>query len=157
MSDEIQYRLLKLLEEHPLASQRQLAEALGFSLGKVNYCMKALIDKGWIKATNFKNSNNKLAYIYLLTRGGVNAKTLITARFLKQKIKGIRSHEAGDRSASDRSRSHARGSKQRTEMRSRLCLSNCFPELSCSLALRGCRVCRAQSVVVGQTLEEILR
>lgn len=86
MSDEIHYRLLNLLEEHPQASQRQLAEALGISLGKTNYCVRALLEKGWIKANNFKNSQNKLAYAYLLTPSGIDAKARITARFLKRKI-----------------------------------------------------------------------
>jgi MarR family transcriptional regulator, temperature-dependent positive regulator of motility len=86
LSDDIHYRLLKLLEERPDASQRQLSAALGISLGKINYCVKALLDQGWIKATNFKNSKNKLAYVYLLTPSGVDAKARITARFLKRKI-----------------------------------------------------------------------
>ena len=74
MSDEIHYRLLKLLEQRPDASQRQLAAALGISLGKTNYCIKAVIERGWVKANNFKNSNNKLAYAYLPTPGGIEAK-----------------------------------------------------------------------------------
>ena len=86
MNDDVHYRLLKILEERPDASQRQLSEALGVSLGKINYCVKALIERGWIKATHFKNSNNKLAYAYLITPGGVDAKARITARFLKRKI-----------------------------------------------------------------------
>ena len=86
MSDDVHYRLLKLLEERPDASQRQLSEALGISLGKANYCVKALLDQGWVKATNFKNSKNKLAYAYLLTPSGIDAKTRITARFLKRKL-----------------------------------------------------------------------
>ena len=86
VSDDVHYRLLKILEERPDASQRQLSEALGVSLGKINYCVKALLDQGWIKATNFKNSKNKLAYAYLLTPSGIDAKARITARFLKHKI-----------------------------------------------------------------------
>jgi EPS-associated MarR family transcriptional regulator len=86
LNDDVQYRLLKLLTERPEASQRQISEALGISLGKVNYCVKALIDQGWIKANNFKNSRNKLAYAYLLTPSGIEAKARITARFLKRKI-----------------------------------------------------------------------
>lgn len=86
MTDDVHYRLLKLLGERPEASQRQLAAALGISLGTINYCVKALLEQGWIKATRFKNSNNKLAYAYLLTPSGIDAKARITARFLKQKI-----------------------------------------------------------------------
>ncbi len=86
MNDDIQYRLLKLLAERPDASQRELSQALGVSLGKINYCVKALLGQGWIKAINFKNSRNKLAYSYLLTPSGIEAKARITARFLKRKI-----------------------------------------------------------------------
>ena len=86
MNEDIHYRLLKLLAEHPQASQRQLSQALGVSLGKINYCVKALLDQGWIKATNFRNSNNKLAYAYLLTPSGIDAKARITASFLKRKL-----------------------------------------------------------------------
>lgn len=86
MNDDIDYRLLKLLAEQPRASQRDLAQALGVSLGKINYCIKALLDQGWIKVNNFRNSNNKLAYAYLLTPSGIDAKARITARFLKRKL-----------------------------------------------------------------------
>lgn len=86
LNDDVHYRLLKLIAERPQASQRQLSEALGISLGKINYCVKALLDQGWIKATNFKNNKNKLAYAYLLTPSGIDAKARITARFLKSKI-----------------------------------------------------------------------
>ncbi len=86
MSDDIHYRLLKILAAQPAASQRQLAAALGISLGKINYCVRSLLDRGWIKATNFKNSNNKLAYAYLLTSGGLEAKASIGLRFLLRKM-----------------------------------------------------------------------
>jgi EPS-associated MarR family transcriptional regulator len=86
LTEDIRYRLLRLLSEHPDASQRQIAEALGVSLGKVNYCVRALLDKGWVKATNFKNSKNKLAYAYLLTPSGIEAKAHITASFLQRKL-----------------------------------------------------------------------
>ncbi len=86
MNDDVHYRLLKVLEERPDASQRELAQTLGISLGRINYCVKALLDQGWIKVTNFKNSKNKLAYAYLLTPSGIDAKTRITTRFLKRKI-----------------------------------------------------------------------
>jgi EPS-associated MarR family transcriptional regulator len=86
VSDEIHYQLLKALEEQPDATQRQLAEKLGMSLGKINYCVRALLEKGWVKAKNFKNSKNKLAYRYLLTPSGIDARARITALFLKRKI-----------------------------------------------------------------------
>jgi EPS-associated MarR family transcriptional regulator len=86
LNDDVHYRLLKLLAERPEISQRGLAQALGVSLGKINYCVKALLDQGWVKASNFKNSKNKLAYAYLLTPSGIDAKARITASFLKRKL-----------------------------------------------------------------------
>lgn len=86
LTDEYRYKILKLVEENPEISQRELAEALGISLGKVNYCIKALIKVGVLKVSNFKNSKNKLAYMYLLTPTGIEEKTKITIRFLKNKM-----------------------------------------------------------------------
>ncbi len=86
MTDEINYSIFKLLEDNPSISQRELASKLGVSLGKANYCLKALLDKGWVKAANFKNSQNKIAYSYLLTPKGIEGKTRIMARFLKRKV-----------------------------------------------------------------------
>jgi EPS-associated MarR family transcriptional regulator len=80
------YQILKSLEADPKISQRQLAENLGISLGKVNYCVKALLEKGLIKATNFKNSNNKIAYAYLLTPKGIKQKTELAHHFLERKV-----------------------------------------------------------------------
>ena len=85
LSDELHYKLLKQIEANPELSQRELAKELGISLGRVNFCLKALIDKGLIKARNFKNSNNKWAYAYLLTPQGISEKARITARFWKRK------------------------------------------------------------------------
>jgi len=84
--EEAHYRLLRLLDESPRLTQRELARELGVSLGKVNYCVNALIEKGWIKARNFRNSNNKLAYAYLLTPRGVEQKAAITVHFLRRKM-----------------------------------------------------------------------
>jgi len=83
---EIHLKVLRAIEENPEITQRKLAQDLGVSLGKVNYCLKALIQKGWVKANNFKNSNNKAAYAYLLTPKGIERKTHITARYLRRKI-----------------------------------------------------------------------
>jgi EPS-associated MarR family transcriptional regulator len=79
-------KVLRQIEANPSITQRELAQQLGVSLGKVNYCLKALIDRGWVKANNFKNSNNKAAYAYLLTPSGLEEKARITVRFLKQRI-----------------------------------------------------------------------
>src|SRR5674476_1520315 len=86
LDETTNYKLLKLLEAQPQLSQRQLAQELGVSLGKVNFCLKALIEKGLLKATNFLNNKNKLAYMYLLTPSGIEEKASITLRFLKYKI-----------------------------------------------------------------------
>lgn len=86
LTDEYRYKILKLVEAKPEISQRELAKNLGVSLGKTNFCLKALIDIGLIKASNFRNSQNKLAYMYLLTPTGIDAKSAITLRFLKSKM-----------------------------------------------------------------------
>ena len=86
MPNETHYQVLKLIEAQPEISQRDLAKELGISLGKTNYCLKALIDKGWVKANNFKNSNNKLAYFYVLTPTGLEQKAIITRNFLQRKM-----------------------------------------------------------------------
>jgi len=86
VSDELHYRLLVFLQERPEASQREIAQHIGVSLGKTNYCLHALIDKGWVKAGNFYRNRNKLAYAYLLTPQGVDAKLRITRRFLQRKL-----------------------------------------------------------------------
>ena len=85
INQEIHLRLLRYLESHPQVSQRELAEHLGVSLGKANYCLKALIETGQVKARNFKNSTNKRAYLYLLTPKGIEAKAQISVRFLQRK------------------------------------------------------------------------
>ena len=84
--EDTHFRLLRLLEARPELSQRDLAREMGTSLGKVNYCMKALIDKGLVKVRNFKNSRKKLGYIYLLTPRGIDNKAAITTQFLRRKM-----------------------------------------------------------------------
>lgn len=86
LTDEYRYKILKLVENQPEISQRELAKSLNISLGKANFCLKALIDKGFLKASNFRNSQNKLAYMYLLTPSGIEEKSSITVRFLKTKM-----------------------------------------------------------------------
>ncbi|MGR9074181.1 MAG: MarR family EPS-associated transcriptional regulator [Gammaproteobacteria bacterium] len=83
---EIHLKVMRLLENDPEITQRQLAKALGISLGKVNYCLKALMEKGLVKADNFKKSGNKTAYLYLLTPKGIEEKSKFTLRFLKRKM-----------------------------------------------------------------------
>ncbi len=86
LTDEYRYKILKILATNPEINQRDLAKKLDISLGRVNFCLKALIQKGLLKASNFRNNQNKMAYMYLLTPQGLEEKTVITARFLKLKL-----------------------------------------------------------------------
>ena len=87
MTEEMHYKMMRLLGANPEMSQRDAARKLGISLGKVNYCVQALIRKGWVKASHFKNSNNKAAYVYLLTPHGLEEKAKLTVRFLQIKLR----------------------------------------------------------------------
>ena len=84
--DELRLRVLRALEANPEVSQRQLAAELGVSLGGVNYALKALVGRGFVKADNFRKSGNKVAYLYVLTPKGVAEKTSLAAAFLGRKI-----------------------------------------------------------------------
>lgn len=84
--DSTHYGLLKTLEGNPSLSQRDLARHLGVSLGKVNFCLNALVAKGCLKVNNFRNSNNKLAYAYVLTPRGIEMRARMTVQFLKYKV-----------------------------------------------------------------------
>jgi EPS-associated MarR family transcriptional regulator len=85
VDQELEYRALKILEQQPDLTQRQLAEELGVSLGKAHYLVKSLIDVGWVKLDNFQRSDNKWGYAYLLTPMGIVEKAGITTRFLLRK------------------------------------------------------------------------
>ena len=82
---ETEYIILKILKDNPKMTQRQMAKELGLSLGKTNYVVRALVDKGWVKLSNFKRSDNKLGYIYLLTPEGIAEKSILAQNFLKRK------------------------------------------------------------------------
>ncbi len=86
LHEETHLKVLRLLQGTPRMNQREVSEALGVSLGKVNFCLKALVDKGLIKVQSFRKSQNKLAYAYLLTPSGIAEKSALTARFLKHKM-----------------------------------------------------------------------
>ena len=83
---EAHFRVLRLLEANPQMKQRELAAAAGVSLGKANYCINALLEKGLIKVQNFKSNKCKLGYAYLLTPAGIAEKAVLTQRFLKRKM-----------------------------------------------------------------------
>lgn len=85
-TQEIRYRLLKYVAEHPQATQRELASQLGISLGKTNYCLRALIERGLVKVRNFRNSRSKTAYAYILTPRGLEEKINVTYDFLRRKV-----------------------------------------------------------------------
>ena len=86
LDENTHYTLLKILDENPGLSQRDLAKKLGISLGKVNYCLNALVEKGSVKINNFRNNDKKKAYAYLLTPSGIEQKARMTVDFLKYKI-----------------------------------------------------------------------
>ena len=80
-----EYKILKIFQDNPNATQREVAKELNLSLGNTNYIIRALVDKGWIKLSNFKRSDNKLGYIYLLTKQGIAEKSILTQIFLRKK------------------------------------------------------------------------
>jgi EPS-associated MarR family transcriptional regulator len=108
LTEEVSYKLLKLLEPNPRLSQRQVAQQLGCSLGKANYCLKSLVERGWIKAANFKNSDNKTAYMYLLTPRGIKEKTRITVRFLQTRVREYEALRSEIKQIRDEARRQAR-------------------------------------------------
>ena len=86
-AEDVRFRVLRLLEENPTASQREIAKALGISLGGVNYCLNALVEKGFVKMRNFQEAEDKRKYMYLLTPKGVAEKAALTGRFLARKMR----------------------------------------------------------------------
>ncbi len=86
IDQDTEFRLLRHLEKAPASSQRELASTVGISLGAVNFCLKALVEKGHIKARNFRASDNKLRYAYVLTPNGIATKAALTGNFLKRKL-----------------------------------------------------------------------
>lgn len=114
--EDLHFRVLKLLQDKPDLSQRELARLLGVSNGKLHYCMRALIDKGLVKLGNFANSTHHLGYVYLLTPAGLARKANMTNRFLKRKmeeyevlhaeIAALRAEIEGQRTRPTKSRTH---------------------------------------------------
>ena len=84
--EDLHFRVLKLLQDNPDLSQRDLAERLGVSNGKLNYCLRALIDKGLVKLSNLTQSKHLFGYAYLLTPAGIAEKAALTSRFLQRKV-----------------------------------------------------------------------
>ena len=86
IQEDTYFRVMRILQENPDLTQRELAEKLGVSVGGLNYCLKALMDKGWVKMQNFQNSKNKFKYVYLLTPHGIAERVMLTSRFLQRKM-----------------------------------------------------------------------
>jgi EPS-associated MarR family transcriptional regulator len=86
IQEDTYFRVMRILQENPDLTQRELADKLGVSVGGLNYCLKALIEKGWVKMQNFSNSKNKFGYVYILTPRGIAEKAALTSNFLKRKM-----------------------------------------------------------------------
>ena len=112
MNDSIHYHILKQIQDNPEVTQREMAGKAGISLGKVNYCLKALVDKGLIKATNFKNSKNRAAYLYKLTPRGIEEKARVTVRFFKYKMQEYDRIKAEIEELRNEAQEGARGEEQ---------------------------------------------
>ena len=87
IQEDTYFRVMRILQGNPDLTQRELAEKLGVSVGGLNYCLNALMDKGWVKMQNFQNSKNKFKYVYLLTPQGIAEKVALTNRFLERKMR----------------------------------------------------------------------
>ncbi len=86
LQEDTYFRVLRILQDNPDMTQREIAEKLGISTSGLNYCLKALIDKGWVKVQNFSQSKNKFGNIYVLTPQGIAVKAMLAGRFLKRKL-----------------------------------------------------------------------
>ena len=86
LQEDTYYRVLRMLQDNPDLTQREIASQLGISSSGLNYCLRALIDKGWVKMQNFSQSKNKFGYIYVLTPSGIVQKAALTGRFLQRKM-----------------------------------------------------------------------
>ena len=86
LQEDTYFRVLRMLQDTPDMTQREIAQSLGLSTSGLNYCLKALIDKGWVKVHNFSQSKNKFGYIYVLTPQGIAEKLALTSRFLNRKL-----------------------------------------------------------------------
>jgi EPS-associated MarR family transcriptional regulator len=86
LQEDTYFRVLRILQDRPDVTQREIAQLLGVSTSGLNYCLNALIDKGWVKVHNFSESKNKFGYVYLLTPSGMAEKAALTGRFLQRKL-----------------------------------------------------------------------
>lgn len=86
IQEDTYFRMMCILHENPDITQRELADRLGMSVGGLNYCLKALMEKGWVKMQNFSHGKNKFGYVYILTLNGIAEKAALSGRFLKRKM-----------------------------------------------------------------------
>ena len=86
IQEDTNFRIMRILQDNPDLTQRELADQLSMSVGGLNYCLKALIDKGFVKMGNFQKSKNKFKYVYLLTPHGIAERVMLTSRFLQRKM-----------------------------------------------------------------------
>ena len=86
LQEDTYFRVLRMLQDNPDMTQREIAQSLGLSTSGLNYCLKALIEKGWVKVHNFSQSKNKFGYVYVLTPQGIAEKLALTSRFLNRKL-----------------------------------------------------------------------
>lgn len=86
IQEDTYFRVMRILQKNPDLTQRELADKLGISVGGLNYCLKALMEKGWVKMQSFAHSKNKFGYVYVLTRRGISEKAALTSRFLRRKM-----------------------------------------------------------------------
>jgi EPS-associated MarR family transcriptional regulator len=103
LQEDTYFRVLRILQERPDVTQREIAKLLGVSTSGLNYCLNALIDRGWVKVHNFKESKNKFGYVYLLTPSGIAEKANLTGRFLERKLKEFEEMKAEIESLSGKS------------------------------------------------------
>jgi EPS-associated MarR family transcriptional regulator len=87
IQEETHFRIMRILQDNPDLTQRELADKLGMSVGGLNYCLNALMNNGWVKMQNFQNSKNKFKYVYLLTPQGIAEKVALTSRYLDRKMR----------------------------------------------------------------------
>lgn len=110
--EDTNFRVMRILEENPDLTQRELAEQLGVSVGGLNYCLKALMEKGLVKMQSFNQSKNKFGYVYILTPSGIAEKAALASRFLKRKLEEYAALKAeiaaleGEADANDRTSLH---------------------------------------------------
>ncbi len=86
LQQDTHFRVLRILQDNPDLTQRELADQLGVSVGALNYCLKALMEKGWVKMQNFSGSKNKFGYVYILTPRGIAEKAALASNFLRRKL-----------------------------------------------------------------------